>query len=120
MSNISNIVNLILEGHSFKEAKMLNETYGLQIKVYGYNDTGFGININGTDYTYSSEVYSNEELFFKFMKLTTFSVGKALAWLKKDTTFVKKKISGNVSTTTSFGSSADKAKIQKALEKEHL
>lgn len=120
MSKISNIVNLLLEGYSLKKARLLNETYGLQIKVYGYNSTGFGININGTDYTYSSDKYSNEELFYKFMKLTTFSVGKALAWLKKDTTFVKKKIQGKVETTTRLGSTLDKEKIEKALSKPYL
>jgi hypothetical protein len=61
---------------------IINE--GLKIKYVGVRNNIFYIKINDREYGYKSNVYTVNELAKKFEKISHYSVGKALIWLKKN------------------------------------
>jgi hypothetical protein len=71
------------------ESKIVDEA--LAVSNRGINDNMLLVSINGTEYGYGEAAGGPdlEELSRKFSKMMTFSVGKALAWLKKNAELVK-------------------------------
>ena len=58
----------------------------LKVDVIGVKQNTFYLKIGGRLYGYESEQYNAGELATKFGKIMRYSVGKALAWLKKNST----------------------------------
>jgi len=71
------------------ESKIVDEA--LAVSNRGINDNMLLVSINGTEYGYGEAAGGPdlEELSRKFSKMMTFSVGKALAWLKKNAELIK-------------------------------
>ena len=68
----------------------LDETAGLDIRnvkiVKEKSGQGLSMEINGKEYRYVSEDMDTADLFKKFTSQMKYSAGKALAWLKKNST----------------------------------
>jgi hypothetical protein len=71
------------------ESKRVDEA--LAVSNRGISDNMLLVSINGTEYGYGEAAGGPdlEELSRKFSKMMTFSVGKALAWLKKNAELIK-------------------------------
>jgi len=70
---------------------LIDETRGLDLeKIIGPQDNGlFYIKFNGNVYGYKPKGLGMEDLVRKFKKMVGFSVGRALAWLKKNTEHIE-------------------------------
>ena len=68
---------------------LLNEE--LEVKVVGTKDNVFYLVVNGKKYGYEGVGYSAVGLNDKFKSIAKHSVGRALAWLKKNSKLVSDK-----------------------------
>jgi len=66
------------------------ETDGLDLNMIGVDSDLFAIRINNIKYKYRPINMSPQELAVKFSKMSVFSKGKALAWLKKNSELADK------------------------------
>lgn len=85
-------MNKVLDFDLWNEVNELEEVlFEFEVKTLGAKGKAYYIAIDGKQYGYVPKTFTLDQIEAKFKSILKHSPGKALAWLKKNTTLISNK-----------------------------